>query len=80
MLLLDPDYVGRCENNGYEDTGLVCENGGSCYNNDDGTAACSCIAGGSGRRCERFGDDDDGTYFEVLYALSVSILKNILMQ
>ena len=52
----DPSYEGRCENNGYVDTGVVCLNGGSCWNppsrNSRPSSACLCCYGYSGKMCE----------------------------
>ena len=53
--LQDPNYEGRCENNGYVDTGVVCLNGGSCWNPPLGrraVSACLCCYGYSGKTCE----------------------------
>ena len=47
--------MGCCQNNGFIDTGVVCLNGGSCYNTQsDGvvSSACACFNGYSGSTCE----------------------------
>ena len=51
----DPEYEGKCENNGYQDTGIVCLNGGFCWNPPLGnilTSACLCCYGYTGKTCE----------------------------
>ena len=47
--------MGCCQNNGFIDTGVVCLNGGSCYNTQSGgvvSSACACFNGYSGTTCE----------------------------
>ena len=47
--------MGCCQNNGFIDTGVVCLNGGSCYNTQAGgvlSSACACFNGYSGTTCE----------------------------
>ena len=52
----DPTYEGKCENNGYVNTGVVCLNGGFCWNPPLGnrrlSSACLCCHGYSGKTCE----------------------------
>ena len=52
----DPTYEGKCENNGYINTGVVCLNGGFCWNPPLGNrrlaSACLCCYGYSGKTCE----------------------------
>ena len=47
--------MGCCQNNGFIDTGVVCLNGGSCYNTQSGgvvSSACACFNGYSGTTCD----------------------------
>ena len=73
--------MGCCQNNGFIDTGVVCLNGGSCYNTQSGGAvssACACFNGYSGTTCEISpGSKPFYFIFKKMLYLVISILRII---
>ena len=66
--------MSRCKNEG-----LVCENGGSCWDKADGSSECVCFGGYTGFQCEYPPDDTNqgnmGIFIFELIMMKTFILR-----